>query len=138
MSQDPHLFRGTIADNVRFADPEASRADVEAALGRAAAAFAFELPDGIDTRIGERGTRLSAGERARLALARALVRHPRLLLLDEPTAHLDGVSEHAVLDGLSRLAGSTTILMAAHRPAAARRADRLIRVESGRVDVVAR
>jgi ATP-binding cassette subfamily C protein CydCD len=121
--QDPHLFTGSVADNVRFGDPSASDDRVREALAAAAAGFVERLPGGIDAPAGERGSLLSAGERARVAVARALVRLPDLLLLDEPTAHLDPASEAALLASLDRLRGRTTIVLAAHRPAAARLAD---------------
>jgi ABC-type multidrug transport system fused ATPase/permease subunit len=130
--QDPHLFAGTVADNVRFGDPAASDDRIRQALAAAAAGFVDCLPRGIDTPIGERGALLSAGERARIALARALVREPDLLLLDEPTAHLDPASEAAVLATLDRMRGRTTIVLAAHRPAAARFADLVVELGTSR------
>jgi len=130
--QDPHLFAGTVADNVRFGDPAASDDRIRQALAAAAAGFVDRLPRGIDTPIGERGALLSAGERARIALARALVREPDLLLLDEPTAHLDPASEAAVMATLDRMRGRTTIVLAAHRPAAARFADLVVELGTSR------
>jgi thiol reductant ABC exporter CydD subunit len=132
MPQDPHLFPGTITDNVRFGNPEASREEVAQVLQEACAGFVFDLPAGIDTEIGERGILLSAGQRARIALARCLVRRPDALLLDEPTAHLDAVTEGAVLDMLAGLHGSVTIVLAAHRSSAAARADQTIRLAADR------
>jgi len=130
--QQPRLFHGTIADNVRFGASAASDDDVRRALEAAAAGFVDDLPDGIHTAVGEGGARLSAGERSRLALARALVRRAPLLLLDEPTAHLDPLTELAVLDSLDRLRGAATIVLAGHRPGAAARADRVLWLEEGR------
>jgi len=133
VGQDPHLFHGTIADNVRFASPGASDAEVAAALRAAGAGFVEALADGADSPVGERGVLLSAGERARVALARALVRRAPLLVLDEPTAHLDPVAEARVAATLDGLRDGTTVITVAHREALARRADRVVRIERGRV-----
>ncbi|MFB7662812.1 thiol reductant ABC exporter subunit CydD [Kitasatospora sp. NPDC056138] len=110
--QHPHLFAGTIAENVRLARPDATDDQVRAAL---AAAHATDFAD-PDTRLGEGGTGLSAGQRQRLALARALLTDRPLVLLDEPTANLDGASEAAVVEAVRNLAGRT-VLLVAHRPA---------------------
>jgi ABC-type multidrug transport system fused ATPase/permease subunit len=132
LPQEPRLFHGTIADNVRFGGPGAADDEVRRALAAAAAGFVEDLPEGIATFVGEGGTRLSAGERSRIALARALLRRAPLLLLDEPTAHLDPLTELRVLDSLDRLRGSATIVLAGHRTAAAARADRVLWLEDGR------
>ena len=131
--QQPRLFHGTLADNVRFGAPRADDAAVARALEEAAAGFVADLPLGLATPLGEAGARLSAGERARVALARALVRRAPLLLLDEPTAHLDPLTEMAVLDSLDRLRGSCTIVVVAHREAVAARAGRVLRLAGGRL-----
>ncbi|KJK56336.1 thiol reductant ABC exporter subunit CydD [Saccharothrix sp. ST-888] len=110
--QHPHLFAGTIAENVRLARPDATDDQVRAAL---AAAHATDFAT-LDTRLGEGGTGLSAGQRQRLALARALLTDRPLVLLDEPTANLDGTSEAAVVEAVRNLAGRT-VLLVAHRPA---------------------
>jgi len=133
MPQAPRLFHGTVADNVRFGAPEADEAALARALEQAAAGFVADLPQGLDTPVGEGGARLSAGERARVALARAFVRRAPLLLLDEPTAHLDPLTEMSVLDTLDGLRGSCTIVVVAHREAVAARADRVWRFAAGRV-----
>ncbi|MCH5670869.1 thiol reductant ABC exporter subunit CydD [Streptomyces gilvus] len=131
--QRPHLFHGTVADNLRVARPDAARDRMWHALEQAGAAdFVRRLPDGLDAPVGDRAARLSAGERQRLALARALLREPSFLLLDEPTARLDGESEERVLGALQRLAGSVTLLVVTHRPAVAEAADALIEVGGGR------
>ncbi len=133
LPQQPRLFHGTIADNVRFGSPGATDNEVHRTLAAAGAGFVEDLPEGIATFVGEGGARLSAGERSRIALARALLRRAPLLLLDEPTAHLDPLTELAVLDSLDRLRSSVTIVLAGHRAAAAARADRVLWLEGGRL-----
>ncbi|MDO8213582.1 thiol reductant ABC exporter subunit CydD [Conexibacter sp. CPCC 206217] len=133
--QRTRIFDGTIADNVRLADPDASDERVAAALEQAGAArFVSALPDGAATRVGERGRRLSAGEAQRIAVARAFVRDAPLLILDEPTAHLDGATAAALDDALIRLAAGRTTLLIAHRPQLAARADVRIALAGGRAD----
>jgi thiol reductant ABC exporter CydD subunit len=134
--QRPHLFAGTIASNVRLGRPDATTAEVQEALAVAGLAdLVAALPQGLDTPLGEGGNGLSAGERQRVALARAFLRHPRLLLLDEPTANLDGQTEADVLDAVVRLARGSTVVMVAHRPALLALADRV--VDLSRVEVAA-
>jgi thiol reductant ABC exporter CydD subunit len=134
--QRPHLFAGTIADNVRLGRPDASDLEVEVALADAGLSdLVAALPHGVGTRLGERGSGISAGERQRVALARAFLRDPRLLLLDEPTANLDGKTEADVLDAVARLARGRTVVMVAHRPALLALADRV--VDLSRVEVAA-
>jgi len=132
--QAPHLFHGTVADNLRLARPGATSAELAAALEAAqAAAFVSDLPDGPDTPIGEGGIRLSGGERQRLAIARALLRDAPLLVLDEPTAHLDRDSEAAVAATIERLAGPRTVLVITHRLTLAETADRVAVLDGGRL-----
>ncbi|RPK94335.1 thiol reductant ABC exporter subunit CydD [Streptomyces sp. ADI98-10] len=130
--QRPHLFAGTIAENVRLARPDA---DDEAVLGalRDAGAYDFvaALPDGMLTALGEDGAGLSAGQRQRLALARAFLADRPLLLLDEPTASLDGESEAGIVDAVRRLAAGRTVLLVVHRPALLAVADRVVTLEPG-------
>ena len=134
VSQDPFLFHDTIAANLRWARPDATEARIAEALARAGAAdFVRQLPEGLETVVGDRGSRLSGGERQRLAIARALLREPELLVLDEPTSALDLVSEQHVLDTVRRLASSTTILLVTHRASAALVADRVYVVDGGRL-----
>ncbi|MFF0062980.1 thiol reductant ABC exporter subunit CydD [Streptomyces sp. NPDC005279] len=125
--QRPYLFAGTVAENVRLARPGADDAAVRAAL-RHANAFDFVagLPQGADTLLGEDGAGLSAGQRQRLALARAFLADRPLLLLDEPTAALDGETEAGIVDAVRRLAEGRTVLLVVHRPALLAVADRVV------------
>ncbi len=137
--QHPHLFAGTIAENVRLARPDADDAAVRAALGDAGALdFVEALPDGLATRLGEAGAGLSAGQRQRLALARAFLADRPILLLDEPTANLDGASEEAIVSAVRRLAVGRTVLLVVHRPALLAVADRVVRLPdpAGAVDAM--
>ncbi|MEU5210968.1 thiol reductant ABC exporter subunit CydD [Streptomyces sp. NPDC020742] len=127
--QQPHLFAGTIAENVRLARPDAGPAAVRTALADAGALdFVEALPDGLETRLGEAGAGLSAGQRQRLALARAFLADRPILLLDEPTANLDGETEEAVVAAVRRLAEGRTVLLVVHRPALLSVADRVVRL----------
>ncbi|MFD0354409.1 thiol reductant ABC exporter subunit CydD [Streptomyces sp. NPDC127110] len=130
--QRPHLFAGTIAENVRLARPGAEDGAVEAALRDAGAwEFVSALPHGSRTLLGEGGAGLSAGQRQRLALARAFLADRPVLLLDEPTAALDGETEAAVVDAVRRLAVGRTVLLVVHRPALLAVADRVVAVGEG-------
>ncbi|WP_336321107.1 thiol reductant ABC exporter subunit CydD [Streptomyces lavendofoliae] len=125
--QRPYLFAGTIAENVRLARPDADDDAVARALRDAGAAgFVDALPAGAGTVLGEDGAGLSAGQRQRLALARAFLADRPLLLLDEPTAALDGATEGAVVDAVRRLAAGRTVLLVVHRPALLAVADRVV------------
>ncbi|GAA4920522.1 hypothetical protein GCM10023334_023700 [Nonomuraea thailandensis] len=134
VAQRPHLFATSVADNIRLGSPSASPDDVRRAAAAAHADFVAALPQGFDTVLGERGADLSAGQRQRIALARAFCRPAAsVLLLDEPTARLDGRSEAAVVSGTADLARDRTAVIVAHRPAMIDLADRVIRVHDGRV-----
>ncbi|MGW0118819.1 thiol reductant ABC exporter subunit CydD [Streptomyces sp. NPDC003327] len=125
--QRPYLFAGTITENVRLARPDASDAAVRDALRDAGAdGFVDGLPQGLDTVLGEDGAGLSAGQRQRLALARAFLADRPLLLLDEPTAALDGETEAGIVEAVRRLAAGRTVLLVVHRPALLAVADRVV------------
>ncbi|MFC8764823.1 thiol reductant ABC exporter subunit CydD [Streptomyces sp. NPDC057193] len=125
--QRPYLFAGTVAENVRLARPDASDEAVREALRDSGAdGFVAGLPRGLDTVLGEDGAGLSAGQRQRLALARAFLADRPLLLLDEPTAALDGATEAGVVDAVRRLAAGRTVLLVVHRPALLAVADRVV------------
>ncbi|MFJ3922403.1 thiol reductant ABC exporter subunit CydD [Streptomyces sp. NPDC090022] len=129
--QRPHLFAGTIAENVRLARPRATDEEVARALRDAGAwEFVSALPRGAGTALGEGGLGLSAGQRQRLALARAFLADRPVLLLDEPTAALDGETEAGVVDAVRRLAVGRTVLLVVHRPALLAVADRVVRLAS--------
>jgi len=132
--QDVFLFHQSIRANLLWAQPGASEGDLWRALALASAeAFVRQLPDGLDTVVGDRGERLSGGERQRVALARALLREPALLVLDEATSSLDAGNETAILDALATLHGRMTILVIAHQHSTLRDADQVITVADGRV-----
>jgi ATP-binding cassette subfamily C protein CydD len=132
VSQDPHLFAGSVADNVRLGCPGATDGAVEEALERAGAAvFVGALPEGSATQIGERGLRLSTGQRQRIALARAFLRDAPLVLLDEPTAHLDPITAGGIRQAVEGLMANRTVLLVTHHQAWAARADAVITVQHG-------
>ena len=132
--QRPTLFRGTVADNIRLGNPGASAGRVEgAALLAGAAAFVHDLPDGFETVVGDGGRALSAGQLQRLALARAFLRDASLVILDEPTANLDRGSAVLVEEAIDRLREGRTLLLVAHSPELAQRADRIVTLSAGRV-----
>jgi subfamily B ATP-binding cassette protein MsbA len=132
--QDVQLFRGSILENIRYGRLEASDEEVYAAARDAnVEEFVRAFPDGYATEVGERGMRLSGGERQRIAIARAMVRNPRILILDEATSSLDTHSEALIEEALDRLLPGRTTLMIAHRLSTVRRAHKVLYVEGGRV-----
>ena len=127
VTQDPHLFHDTLRANLLYARPEASEAEVLDALAQAQIGhLVAELPDGLDTVIGERGYRLSGGEKQRVALARLMLKAPDIVVLDEATAHLDSESEAAVQRALRETLAGRTSLVIAHRLSTVREADELL------------
>lgn len=134
VTQDGHLFHDSIRENLLLARPEAPEAELWDALRRARLAeLITQLPDGLDTVVGERGYRLSGGERQRLTIARLLLAHPRVVILDEATAHLDNTSEAAVQEALTEALEGRTALVIAHRLSTVRAADVILVVEDGRI-----
>jgi ATP-binding cassette subfamily B protein len=134
VDQSPYLFNATIAENIAYAQPSASRAEIEAA-GSAAGLeeLILRLPEGYETKTGERGLALSAGERQRIAIARALLRRPRVLVLDEPTSALDADTERIVARNLRENLRNSTVIVITHRPALAELADQVINLREGKV-----
>ena len=132
--QEAFLFSGTIGDNIAFGKPDATAAEVEAAA-RAVHAHDFiaALPDGYETQIGERGVQISAGQRQLVALARALIADPRILVLDEATANVDIHTEGLIEAGLRRLLAGRTAIVIAHRLSTIRTAGRIVVLHQGRV-----
>lgn len=132
--QENILLSGTVAENLRFAKPEASDEEVrEAARLAQAEEFINRLPEGFQTLIGERGATLSGGQRQRLAIARAILRNPAILILDEPTSALDYESEHLIQKALDNLSKGRTVVTIAHRLSTIRNADRILVLQQGRL-----
>ena len=134
VSQDTFLFHTTVLENLRYGRPGASRAAVETAARRAHVHdLIASLPDGYDTVVGDRGYRFSAGERQRLAIARAILKDPRIIILDEATSALDSLSERQVQDSLTTLLEGRTSLIVAHRLSTIRDADLIVVLDQGRI-----
>ena len=134
VDQSPHLFHATIRENIAYAHPEATTEQIVAAAHSAAIDdFIAALPEGYDTLVGERGLTLSAGQRQRIAIARALLRRPKILVLDEPTAALDAAAEKSISDSLAGLIHGQTAIVITHRPSLAEIADQVITLDQGRI-----
>ena len=134
VTQETYLFHASVRDNLRYARPEATDEELERAT-RAAAIHdrILELPDGFDTIVGERGYKLSGGEKQRIAIARVLLKDPRILILDEATSALDTVSERLIQAAFERLMEGRTTIAIAHRLSTILRADRILVYERGRI-----
>ena len=125
---------GTVAENIKFARPEATDEEVRTAAREAnAEEFILRMPEGYETKVGERGVMLSGGQRQRLSIARAILRNPRILILDEATSALDYESEKLVQEALERVARGRTVITIAHRLSTIRRADRVVVLHDGRI-----
>ena len=135
--QDPFLFQGTIAENIGYSKPGASRMEIIAA-GMAANAhdFIMKFPDGYDTTVGERGARVSGGERQRISIARAILKNPRILILDEATSSVDTETESKIQEALERLIQGRTVFAIAHRLSTLKYANRLVVLREGAVDEI--
>ena len=132
--QDSLLLSGTIRDNIAFGRTDATDEEIRAAARTAnAEEFICRLPEGYDTRVGERGTTLSGGQKQRIAIARAVLRNAPILILDEPTSGLDAIAERTVMNALERAAAGRTTLIIAHRLSTVRLADRIIVIDGGRI-----
>ena len=134
VEQDVFLFDGTVAENIAYARPDATFPEIEHAAEAAnAAEFIRKMPDGLDTLIGERGVKLSGGQRQRLAIARAILADPKILILDEATSNLDTESERLIQSALADLMEGRTSFVIAHRLSTIRDADQIAVLEDGRL-----
>lgn len=132
--QEPLLFRDTIARNIAYSRPDSSTADIiQAAKAANAHDFICEFPDAYDTRVGERGVGLSGGERQRVSIARAIIKNPSLLILDEATASVDTEVEHLIQEAIDRLVQNRTTIIIAHRLSTLRNADRIVVLDDGKI-----
>jgi ATP-binding cassette subfamily B protein len=132
--EDTFLFSDTVRDNIAFADPQAPMEDVRRAARLAGAdEFIEDMPDGYETVVGEQGYSLSGGQRQRLAIARAVLADPRVLILDDATSSVDPTKEHEIRSALREVMSGRTTLIIAHRPATIALADRVILLDAGRV-----
>jgi ATP-binding cassette subfamily B protein len=130
--QEPYLFRGTIAENIAYARPQAGRGEIiQAAKAANAHDFIIRMPDSYETRIGERGAGLSGGERQRISIARAILRDPRILILDEATSSVDVETERLIQDALQNLVRDRTTFIIAHRLSTLQNVDKVAVIQNG-------
>jgi ABC-type multidrug transport system fused ATPase/permease subunit len=134
VAQDPHLFHATVGENLRYARPDATDEELRSACAAARILEVIDaLPDGLDTMVGERGYRLSGGEKQRLAIARMLLKNPAVVVLDEATSSLDAENEQAIQQALSSALAGRTAVVIAHRLSTITGADMIIVLDEGRV-----
>lgn len=134
VSQDTFLFNSTVRENILIGNPDASQAEVDAAARQAhAESFIRQMPKGYETLLGERGMRISGGERQRIAIARVIVRNPQLLIFDEATNALDPETETLIQQSIDEFAGKRTVIIIAHRLATVKKADQIIVLDKGRI-----
>jgi ABC-type multidrug transport system fused ATPase/permease subunit len=134
VAQDPFLFEGSVRENMLLAREDAVETEIQAALqGASAWDFVRNLPDGLDTNIGEKGIRLSQGEKQRLTIARVLLKNPPFVILDEATASVDTITERLIQDALENLMANRTVLVIAHRLSTVRKADQIVCMEEGSI-----
>jgi ATP-binding cassette subfamily B protein len=134
--EDATLFSASVRDNVLLGRPDSTEEELKEALSIAQADFVYELPNGIDTKIGEEGLSLSGGQRQRLALARAVAAKPSVLVLDDPLSALDVDTEALVESALRKVLKKTTALIVAHRPSTVQLADRVALMQDGKIVAV--
>ena len=135
--QDPFLFQGTVAENIGYSKSDATRREIIAAAKAANAHdFIVKFPDGYDTMVGERGMRVSGGERQRISIARAILKNPRILILDEATSSVDTETESKIQEALGRLIRGRTVFAIAHRLSTLKYSNRLVVLEEGKVDEI--
>lgn len=134
LTQDPQIFDGTIRENLmQGKTANARESDIIDALKQAHADFIFDLPEGLETEIGERGVKLSGGQKQRLAIAKIFLKNPHIILLDEPTSALDSFSEEKISQAFHNLFEGRTVLIIAHRLQTVKEADVILVLEDGRI-----